>query len=197
MRTILPFNSKCLLASSCRCPIPTLRQLPCFKPNVGQPFSRQQLHADRKDVVRFDEAVSSHRYPSGDAARQSTALAPCWLSYRTTLRTACTPLCWPPRNPALKLLSAIEADDKEVSPSMLYATAALLEGCSFVNGGSQNTMCGALQQLAQVKLKMPPNFLFSCCRIPGLDGTAREALPAFPASAPVSIFSRRACHWGG
>ena len=27
-----------------------------------------------------------------------------------------------------------------MSPSLLYATAAVLEGCSFVNGGSQNTV---------------------------------------------------------
>lgn len=33
---------------------------------------------------------------------------------------------------------------------MLYAAAAVLEGCSFVNGGSQNTMCPALFQLAEV-----------------------------------------------
>lgn len=59
----------------------------------------------------------------------------------------------PPAPPffALKLLLAIESDDKEVSPSMLYATAAVLEGCSFINGGSQNTMCGALLKLAEVK----------------------------------------------
>ena len=34
---------------------------------------------------------------------------------------------------------------------MLYAAAAVLEGCSFVNGGSQNTMCGALLKLAEVR----------------------------------------------
>lgn len=34
---------------------------------------------------------------------------------------------------------------------MLYAAAAVLEGCSFVNGGSQNTMCPALFKLAQVR----------------------------------------------
>lgn len=33
---------------------------------------------------------------------------------------------------------------------MLYAAAAVLEGCSFVNGGSQNTMCPALFKLAEV-----------------------------------------------
>lgn len=46
------------------------------------------------------------------------------------------------------LLSAIAANDPEVSPSLLYATAAVLEGCSFVNGGSQNTLCPALVELA-------------------------------------------------
>ena len=46
------------------------------------------------------------------------------------------------------LLSAIEADDREVSPSLLYAAAAVLEGCSFVNGGSQNTVQPGLVELA-------------------------------------------------
>lgn len=46
------------------------------------------------------------------------------------------------------LLNAIAANDPEVSPSLIYATAACLEGCSFVNGGSQNTLCGALEELA-------------------------------------------------
>lgn len=50
-----------------------------------------------------------------------------------------------------QLLDAIASDDKEVSPSMLYAAAAVLEGCSFVNGGSQNTMCPALFKLADVR----------------------------------------------
>lgn len=49
------------------------------------------------------------------------------------------------------LFDAIERSDPEVSPSMLYATAALLEGCSFVNGGSQNTLCPALYKLAVEK----------------------------------------------
>ena len=50
---------------------------------------------------------------------------------------------------AAALLAAIDADDKEaVSPSLLYATAAVLEGCSFVNGGSQNTLQPGLLDLA-------------------------------------------------
>ena len=47
-----------------------------------------------------------------------------------------------------ELLAAIAANDAEVSPSMLYAAAAALEGCSFVNGGSQNTLCPGLTELA-------------------------------------------------
>ena len=35
-----------------------------------------------------------------------------------------------------------------VSPSLVYACAAALEGCSFVNGGSQNTVQPALLELA-------------------------------------------------
>lgn len=52
------------------------------------------------------------------------------------------------------LLEAIEMDELErggpLPPSLLYATAALLEGCSFINGGSQNTIsCPGLIDLAQ------------------------------------------------
>lgn len=46
------------------------------------------------------------------------------------------------------LLAAIQGDEPEVSPSLLYATAAVLEGCSFVNGGSQNTLQPGLIELA-------------------------------------------------
>ena len=45
------------------------------------------------------------------------------------------------------LLAAIARDDREVSPSLLYAAAAVLEGCSFVNGGSQNTVQPGLVEL--------------------------------------------------
>lgn len=53
------------------------------------------------------------------------------------------------------LLEAIELNEKErggpLPPSLIYATAAILEGCSFVNGGSQNTLCGGLAELAQLQ----------------------------------------------
>ena len=45
-----------------------------------------------------------------------------------------------------ELLSAIydKSNNDDISPSMLYAAAAALEGCSFVNGGSQNTLSSAM-----------------------------------------------------
>ena len=51
------------------------------------------------------------------------------------------------------LLAAIELTEEQrggpLPPSVLYATAALLEGCSFINGGSQNTLsCPGLSDLA-------------------------------------------------
>jgi myo-inositol-1-phosphate synthase len=56
-----------------------------------------------------------------------------------------------------ELLASLETTDEErggpLPPSILYATAAALEGCSFVNGGSQNTIkCHGLIELAQRKL---------------------------------------------
>ena len=48
-----------------------------------------------------------------------------------------------------ELLEAIHDDSNgdDISPSMLYAAAAALEGCSFVNGGSQNTLSPAMNAL--------------------------------------------------
>jgi len=55
---------------------------------------------------------------------------------------------------ARDLLAAIETPEERrggpLPPSILYATAALLEGCTFINGGSQNTLvCPALADLAR------------------------------------------------
>lgn len=57
---------------------------------------------------------------------------------------------------AKELLESIEKSEEErggpLPPSLIYATAAILEGCSFVNGGSQNTFCGGLEELAQKQM---------------------------------------------
>ena len=57
---------------------------------------------------------------------------------------------------AIDLLKSIEMSEEErggpLPPSLIYATAAILEGCSFVNGGSQNTMCPGLAELAKQQL---------------------------------------------
>ena len=58
---------------------------------------------------------------------------------------------------AAELLAAIEMTESQrggpLPPSLLYATAAVLEGCSFINGGSQNTLsCPGLTALAREQL---------------------------------------------
>jgi len=49
---------------------------------------------------------------------------------------------------AENLLAAIACDEPEVSPSTLYATAAVLEGAPFINGSPQNTFVPGLIELA-------------------------------------------------
>lgn len=57
---------------------------------------------------------------------------------------------------AQDLMKSIEMTEEErggpLPPSLIYATAAIMEGCSFVNGGSQNTMCEGLADLARQQL---------------------------------------------
>ena len=57
-----------------------------------------------------------------------------------------------------------------MSPSLLYATAACLEGCSFVNGGSQNTLCGALEKLAAAHQCYVLGTDFKVCGVGGSRG---------------------------
>ncbi len=45
-------------------------------------------------------------------------------------------------------LAAVAAGHAEVAPSQLYAAAAVLEGCPFINGSPQNTFVPGLLQLA-------------------------------------------------
>lgn len=49
---------------------------------------------------------------------------------------------------AENLLKAIHNNSKLISPSMIYATAALQEGCIFLNGSPQNTIVPAIIDLA-------------------------------------------------
>jgi len=50
---------------------------------------------------------------------------------------------------AANLLKAIDNDEKEISPSTLYATAAILEGIPYVNGAPMNTFVPGLIELAE------------------------------------------------
>ena len=57
-----------------------------------------------------------------------------------------------------ELLAAIAANaPDDISPSILYAAAAALEGCSFVNGGSQNTLSPALSGLYERSYREAPD----------------------------------------
>lgn len=47
------------------------------------------------------------------------------------------------------LLQSIEQNHSEISPSTLYAVAAILEGCPYVNGSPQNTLVPGAMELAR------------------------------------------------
>jgi len=50
------------------------------------------------------------------------------------------------------LLAAIERGESEISPSTLFAVAAVLEGFTFINGSPQNTFVPGLIELAEARL---------------------------------------------
>eukprot|EP00045_Choanoeca_perplexa_P016097 m.212746 g.212746 ORF g.212746 m.212746 type:complete len:524 (+) comp17168_c0_seq6:2236-3807(+) len=50
---------------------------------------------------------------------------------------------------AEELMTAVKTSHSEVAPSTIYAMAAVLEGCSFINGSPQNTCVPGLVELAE------------------------------------------------
>ena len=46
------------------------------------------------------------------------------------------------------LLSGIDRDEAEISPSTMFAVAAIMEGCPYINGSPQNTFVPAVVELA-------------------------------------------------
>lgn len=48
-----------------------------------------------------------------------------------------------------KLMAAIERGESEIAPSAIFATAAILEGCTYINGAPQNTFSPAIVALAR------------------------------------------------
>ena len=48
-----------------------------------------------------------------------------------------------------ELLAAIERGEEEISPSTVFAVAAILEGCTFINGSPQNTFVPGCIELAE------------------------------------------------
>ena len=49
------------------------------------------------------------------------------------------------------LMNAVKQNEKEISPSTLYAIASILEGCSYINGSPQNTFVPGLIEMAEKK----------------------------------------------
>ena len=49
------------------------------------------------------------------------------------------------------LEKAIYDNDPEVSPSIIFAVAAIMTNCIFINGSPQNTLCPAVLDLARIK----------------------------------------------
>merc|ERR1712216_1043321 len=47
------------------------------------------------------------------------------------------------------LLSAIQRDEAEISPSILFAVASIMEGCPYINGSPQNTFVPGVVELAE------------------------------------------------
>jgi len=101
----------------------------------------QQVEHLRADIRKFiqDEKVTGHTTVIWSASVERPADV-------FQLRTAD------------QLLKALQQQPKsskkvDISPSMIYATAAALEGCSFVNGGSQNTLGPALTELFDLQYR--------------------------------------------
>lgn len=47
-----------------------------------------------------------------------------------------------------EILESIRNDDEEISPSNIFAVAAILEGCPYINGSPQNTLVPGIVELA-------------------------------------------------
>lgn len=68
------------------------------------------------------------------------------------------------------LLEAIESQHKEISQSQMFAAAAILEGCAYINGSPQNTFCPALIEMAQLSgVQKTICFVLFCCFLVSCD----------------------------
>jgi len=48
-----------------------------------------------------------------------------------------------------EILNSIKNNHSEVSPSQIFACAAILEGCPYINGSPQNTLVPGVVELAK------------------------------------------------
>mmetsp|Transcript_21991 Transcript_21991/g.72790 ORF Transcript_21991/g.72790 Transcript_21991/m.72790 type:complete len:770 (-) Transcript_21991:12-2321(-) len=103
----------------------------------GLATAKEKVDALRADIRRFKEAhgVDGHCTVIWSASVEPPSLLP-----EAAVATA---------DALLDMLAGpLEYD---APPSLLYAVAAALEGCSFVNGGSQDTVCDGLAELCERK----------------------------------------------
>ena len=101
----------------------------------GLATAKEKVDALRADIRRFKEAhgVDGHCTVIWSASVEPPSLLP-----EAAVATA---------DALLDMLAGpLEYD---APPSLLYAVAAALEGCSFVNGGSQDTVCDGLAELCE------------------------------------------------
>lgn len=88
----------------------------------------------RRDIRQFKERVSGHTTVVWSASVEANSeLDPAEVATADKLMATLT------RNTTAK-----------APPSLLYAVAAALENCSFVNGGSQDTICPGLEELFRI-----------------------------------------------
>lgn len=94
----------------------------------------EKLEHIRRDIRQFKRGVSGHTTVVWSASVEANSeLDPADVATADTLMATLT------RNATAK-----------APPSLLYAVAAALENCSFVNGGSQDTICPGLEELFRI-----------------------------------------------
>ncbi|EZA51066.1 hypothetical protein DMN91_003093 [Ooceraea biroi] len=101
--------------------------------NVITGTKAEQLKCIRNDIVQFKTAKGLDQ------------VIVLWTANTERFSKVATGL----NDTADNLLKAIEEDHPEISPSTMFAVAAALEGCTYINGSAQNTFVPGALELAE------------------------------------------------
>jgi myo-inositol-1-phosphate synthase len=101
--------------------------------NLIEGNKAQQLAKIRQDIREFKEANKLDR------------VVVLWSANTERFCDVATGL----NDTADNLMASIEANEKEVSPSTIFAVASILEGAPYINGSPQNTFVPGVVELAQ------------------------------------------------